>query len=57
MVVGFDDIALVGCLVAALTTVRIHKEAVGAIAVKCLLTRAVGPTMASVSCVLEVIVD
>ena len=51
---GFDDIALVGHLNPALTTVRVNKEALGAIAVKSLLIRAKDPTLPNVSCVLEV---
>jgi DNA-binding LacI/PurR family transcriptional regulator len=52
--IGFDDIALVGHLNPALTTIRVNKEALGAMAVKSLLIRAKDPTMTSVSCVLEV---
>jgi LacI family transcriptional regulator len=52
--IGFDDIALVGHLNPALTTIRINKEALGSMAVKNLLIRAKDPTMVSVSCVLEV---
>lgn len=52
--IGFDDIALVGHLNPALTTVRVNKEALGAMAVRSLLIRAKEPTMPGVSCVLEV---
>lgn len=52
--VGFDDIALVGHLNPALTTVRVNKDALGAMAVKNLLIRAKEPAMTSISCVLEV---
>lgn len=52
--VGFDDIALVGHLNPALTTVRVNKDALGAMAVKNLLIRAREPMMTSVSSVLEV---
>ncbi len=52
--IGFDDIALVGHLNPALTTVRVNKEALGTMAVKSLLIRAKEPHMTSVSCVLEV---
>ncbi|HVU65475.1 MAG TPA: substrate-binding domain-containing protein, partial [Ktedonobacteraceae bacterium] len=52
--VGFDDIALVGHLNPALTTVRINKDVLGAMAVKSLQIRARDPQMPSVSYVLEV---
>jgi DNA-binding LacI/PurR family transcriptional regulator len=52
--IGFDDIALVEHLTPALTTVRVPKEALGAVAVKQLLTRAADPDMVGVSSVLEV---
>lgn len=52
--IGFDDIALVEHLVPALTTVRVNTEALGAVAVKCLLTRALEPSLISISSVLEV---
>ncbi|HLI88705.1 MAG TPA: LacI family DNA-binding transcriptional regulator [Ktedonobacteraceae bacterium] len=52
--IGFDDIALVEHLTPALTTVRVPKEALGAMAVKQLLTRAADPDMVGVSSVLEV---
>lgn len=52
--IGFDDIALIGHLNPALTTIRIEKEALGATAVTTLLNRAKNPERASVSSVLEV---
>jgi DNA-binding LacI/PurR family transcriptional regulator len=52
--IGFDDIAMVEHLTPALTTVRVPKEALGAVAVKQLLTRAADPDMVGVSSVLEV---
>lgn len=42
-VVGFDDIALVDHLNPPLTTLRVHKEAIGAAAVRQLLERALVP--------------
>lgn len=53
-VIGFDDIALVGHLIPPLTTVRVDKEALGAMAVKHLLMRFRDPHMTSVSSVMEV---
>lgn len=53
-VIGFDDLALVEHLVPALTTIRVNKEAMGAMAVKVLLNRAADPDMVAVSCILEV---
>jgi DNA-binding LacI/PurR family transcriptional regulator len=52
--IGFDDIALVEHLTPALTTVRVPKEALGAVAVKQLLVRAADPDMVGVSSILEV---
>lgn len=52
--VGFDDIALVEHLTPALTTMRVNKEAMGAIAVRRLLQRAAEPDMISTSSMLEV---
>lgn len=52
--IGFDDIAYIGHLNPALTTIRVNKEALGAMAVKSLLSRAKDPGMVSVSSVLEV---
>lgn len=53
-VIGFDDIALIGHLNPALTTIRVEKEALGATAVTSLLNRAKNPERASISSVLEV---
>lgn len=52
--IGFDDIALIEHLNPALTTIRVDKEALGAIAVTNLLNRAKNPERTSVSSVLEV---
>ncbi len=52
--IGFDDIDLVEHLVPALTTVRVNKEAMGAVAVKRLLSLMTSPDPVSVSSVLEV---
>ncbi|HTI15403.1 MAG TPA: LacI family DNA-binding transcriptional regulator [Dictyobacter sp.] len=53
-IVGFDDIALVEHLTPALTTVRVNKEALGAVAVRSLLARADDPQTIAVSHVLDV---
>ncbi len=53
-VIGFDDIALVEHLSPALTTVRVPKEALGALAVKNLQIRLDNPDMPASSCLLEV---
>ena len=53
-VIGFDDIALVEHLIPALTTVRVDKEALGAMAVKNLLMRAAEPQMPTISMVIGV---
>lgn len=53
-VIGFDDIALVGHLTPPLTTMRVNKESLGAMAVKHLLMRFRDPHMTSVSSVMEV---
>jgi DNA-binding LacI/PurR family transcriptional regulator len=52
--IGFDDIALVEHLTPALTTIRVDKEALGAIAVKSLLARAADPDKVSICSLLEV---
>lgn len=52
--VGFDDIDLAEHLVPALTTVRVNKEALGAIALKRLLSLMMQPDPVSVSTVLDV---
>lgn len=53
-VIGFDDIILVEHLTPALTTVRVPKEALGSLAVKCLQMRAVDRQMPPTSSLLEV---
>lgn len=53
-VMGFDDIELAEHFNPALTTVRVNKEAMGAAAVKALLSRAADPTAASVTIMLDV---
>ncbi len=53
-VVGFDDIALVAHLTPALTTVRINKEALGAIAVRHLLEQVENPTKIGTSTFVDV---
>ncbi len=52
--VGFDDIALVEHLTPPLTTVRVNKEALGAVAVRRLLTLASDPDPVPVVSMLEV---
>lgn len=52
--VGFDDIALVEHLTPALTTVRINKEALGAVAVKSLLARAADPDAVAITSMLDI---
>ena len=42
-VVGFDDVEMAGHIIPSLTTVHVHKEAMGASAVKALITRAADP--------------
>lgn len=53
-VIGFDDVPMVEHLSPALTTMRVNKEALGAIAVKTLMLRAADPQMPAISTVLEV---
>ncbi len=53
-VIGFDDVAMAAHLTPALTTIRVNKEALGAIAVKQLLERVTEPSGMSTSTVLEV---
>ncbi len=53
-IIGFDDIAMAAHLTPALTTIRVNKEALGAIAVKQLLERLKEPEGISTSTVLEV---
>jgi LacI family transcriptional regulator len=53
-IIGFDDIAMAAHLTPALTTIRVNKEALGAIAVKQLLERVKEPEGISTSTVLEV---
>lgn len=53
-VIGFDDIPLVEHLSTPLTTIRVNKEALGAIAFKTLRLRAADPQMPAISTVLEV---
>ena len=53
-IIGFDDIAMAAHLTPALTTIRVNKEALGAIAVKQLLEQAKEPSEISTSTVLEV---
>jgi DNA-binding LacI/PurR family transcriptional regulator len=52
--VGFDDIALVEHLTPSLTTVRVNKEALGALAVRSLLVRAANPGVIGVRSILDV---
>ena len=52
--VGFDDIDMVEHLTPALTTVHVHKEALGTIAIKVLLGRVADPDAISQTCLLEV---
>ena len=53
-IIGFDDIPMAAHLTPSLTTIRVNKEALGAIAVKQLLERAKEPMGISTSTVLEV---
>jgi DNA-binding LacI/PurR family transcriptional regulator len=53
-VVGFDDIDVVKHLTPALTTVRVNKEAIGAVAIRSLLTRFADPESTSVTSIIDV---
>ncbi len=52
--IGFDDIALVEHLTPSLTTVRVNKEALGALAVRSLLARTANPEIIGVTSILDV---
>lgn len=52
--IGFDDIDMVEHLTPALTTVRVDKEALGAVGVRSLLARIADPDITSVTSVVDV---
>lgn len=52
--VGFDDIDVVKHLTPSLTTIRVNKEAIGAVAIRSLLSRVADPESTSVTSVIDV---
>jgi len=53
-VVGFDDIEVAQHLIPPLTTVHVHKEAIGSLAVQRLLARALAPGAVATTLALHV---
>lgn len=52
--IGFDDIDVVKHLTPSLTTVQVNKEAIGAVAIRSLMSRVADPERASVTSIIDV---